>query len=220
MPVELTSQQADPDSKYIWEPIPSWNLHLHREKLPKTVTSTLFQERRRTYAKISIYPALLGKNGERNFRFGSTHITRRLINTIERRWPSCHDTLWLELTEMGTIFTWRFTAWSSKTFWFCIVHQGNGVIQECDYCGFNSLIIFRYLQSDCSAMAQCHENKNLRYWLPSCLNHIQVNSVTASSGLEVILDSPIIRLSKWGRHKLVIVMVLIDMGFDLYEEKK
>lgn len=73
------------------------------------------------------------------------------------------------------------------------------LIQECGYCGFNSLIICMYLQSDWSAMAQCHENKNLRHWLPSCWNHIQVNSVTASSGMEVILDSPIMRLSKWGR---------------------
>lgn len=66
MPVELTYQRADTDSKhqYIWEPnnqsLPSWNLHLHGEKLPKTETSTSFQERR-TYAKRSIYPDLLGK---------------------------------------------------------------------------------------------------------------------------------------------------------------
>lgn len=163
----------------------------------------------------------LEKNGERNFRFGGTHITRSLINTIERGWPSCHDTLWLELTEMGTIFTWRCTAWSSKTFWFCIVHQGNGVTDSGMWLLWFQLTNNLWVTSVwLLQMAQCHENKNLRYWLPSRLNHIQVNSVTASCGLEVVLDSPIIRLFKWGRHKLVIVMVLTDMGFDLYQEKK
>lgn len=45
------------------------------------------------------------------------------------------------------------------------------------------------------------------------------NSIKTNSNLEVILDSHFIRLSKITRPKVVIVIVLIRMGFNLYKEK-
>lgn len=54
------------------------------------------------------------------------------------------------------------------------VKQMESLTQEPKSHGLGSLTVFLYLQSDCSAMAQCHEAKNWICWPPPCLNNIQV----------------------------------------------